>query len=73
MTVDADSGEEPVSEALRNAKMPSECFGDIQDELQRFYVHNGHYFKTKEECEYFFMLPLSDVQRSQILTKLTKK
>ena len=59
------------SKAILDAELPPANMEAFDRESERFYVKHGDAFKSYEEAQLFYMLPLSKQQKSDILSKLT--
>lgn len=58
---------------LSEAPVPPQSFDDAAFEQQRLLMKFGQYFPSKEQFEYFAMLPLSsDEQRYNILKRVSE-
>ena len=58
------------SEAVQKAKLHSENIQDLEAQWLRHYVKYGSYFgESKEQSDYFAMLPLNDSVRETVLKR----
>ena len=58
--------------AVNAAKLPPDTFDAYEDELRVFKMQHGARFKDSEDCELFFMLPLSRKQRLEVMSNSEK-
>lgn len=61
--------EPPVSESVCAAVLPEEDMHDVDQALDKAYVMYGHYFRSREDCNYFNMLPVNDKVKKAVLRR----
>ena len=52
---------------IQEVHKPYERIDEVERDLQKARTRYGHYFRDDREFEYFWMLPLSDQQRFQLI------
>ena len=62
----AEVGDVP---AVNRVYVPLESLADIQAQLDFEIAKYGHFFKTRDDAEYFAMLPLQQDQKQRILKR----
>lgn len=67
----SDDGSHP-SQAVLDAELPPSTMRDFDRACEKFYFTHGDAFKSFEDAQLFFMLPLDKKQRYATLRKLTK-
>jgi len=68
-----DALEIPVTSGLLNAPTPMEVVREVEREMEDYYRENKDFFKDKEESDYFYMLPVSEEQRSNLMTAFKER
>ena len=61
-----------VNESVLNAELPPASMKEFDRECEKFYLHHGDAFRSFEEAQYFFMLPLTSEKRLNLLRELTR-
>jgi len=61
--------EDVFSERVASAELKDGTVREIEAELERCYVKYGHFFSSREDCDFFNMLPLSECDRMSILKR----
>ena len=56
----------PPSEAFKNAVLNTEDIDKRDKELDMLYLKYGSKFKSRGDCDYFHMLPLSKKQKDHV-------
>lgn len=59
------------SKAILDAELPPASMEAFDRECERFYLKHGGSFKSFEEAQLFYMLPISNQQKTSILNRLT--
>lgn len=67
--VDDNQENVPVSKTLREATEPTETEERFIQTLQEGYLEHGRFFKTREDSNYFTMLPISSQQKVEVLKR----
>lgn len=67
-----EDGEISVNKSVLNAELPPTSMKAFDRECEKFYLHHGDSFRSFEEAQYFFMLPLSTEKKLNLLKELTK-
>lgn len=57
------------SENVQKAKLGGTSVREVLQDLDHMYLKRGKFFKSREDCDFFHMLPLNDKDRDQILTR----
>ena len=58
---------------LENAELREDTIESFNREVNALYARYGHLFKSYEDCEYFYMLPLSKAVRESTLQSLDER
>ena len=58
--------------AIYHVELPPETTSEWQDKMEKGYQTYGKFFKNREECDYFSMLPLDKKQRVMLLEQMVK-
>lgn len=63
----------PISEAVVNAELPPQSIEETEQYQNSIYTRFGELFKSREDSDYFCMLPISNKQRLAVLKTIQKK
>ena len=58
-----------VSKTLLSEEVPNETIERFESILDNAYRVHGHLFKTRNDCDYFTMLPIAKAQKKEILQR----
>jgi hypothetical protein len=64
-----DDDEVPVNPRVANAKVQSDLIPEWNDGAKAFIAKYGDRFRSRDDCEYFYMLPLSTEQRTAVFAR----
>jgi hypothetical protein len=59
----------PAQRSIDTAEIPSEDIAERDKYIERLATKYEDVFKTREDAEYFAMLPLSDADRDRVLSR----
>lgn len=55
---------------LEDAELREDTIASFTQQVDSLYNRYGHLFKSYQECEYFYMLPISEKVREATLRRL---
>jgi len=58
-----------VNESVAKARLPPETIESAEKELDAMYLLHGHHFASREDSDFFAMLPLSKQQRLDVIQR----
>jgi hypothetical protein len=64
-----DNDDTPVNPRVANATVQSDLIPEWNDGAKAFIARYGDNFRSRDDCEYFYMLPLSKEQRVAVVAR----
>jgi hypothetical protein len=64
-----DNDDTPVNPRVAGATVQSDLIPEWNDGAKAFIANYGSNFKSRSDCEYFYMLPLSKEQRVAVVAR----
>ena len=64
-----DTDQVPVNPRVANAEVQSDLIPEWNDGAKAFIAKYGDNFRSRDDCEYFYMLPLSKEQRVAVAAR----
>jgi len=68
-TEEEDAFDADLSQAIHRVELSSDCVSERNAELNRIADKYSGVFKSRADAEYFAMLPLTSVDREQVLQR----
>ena len=69
MKEEVDAIDMPLNARIHRVPVPDDSVTGVEDEVNRVYSQYRQVFTSKEDAEYFSMLPLSDTDRDRVLKR----
>ena len=64
-----ENDDAPVNPRVANAAVQSDLIPEWNDGAKAFIAKYGDNFRSRSDCEYFYMLPLSKEQRVAVVAR----